>query len=188
MNIADKELLLFPSVKSFLRWSYNRFVPLNAYFLGSHQSWAVSCIFGQKYLMTFLILKLKIHLSRHLRASYVYLFLLDNQAKYFLFLHSFCQIQLSSVLGFSIDVLLITCLEERVTLRLKYFRLKNNKLSWKLCRLHQISLSLIARSHKFNSYACDVHPKFAYIEAYENYLLSVLSGEALKFFLILYRT
>ena len=41
---------------------------------------------------------------------------------------------------------------------------------------------------KFSSCAFEVHPKFAYLEAYKYYLLSALSNETSKFFLILYRS
>ena len=42
---------------------------------------------------------------------------------------------------------------------------------------------------KFSSCAFEVHPKFAYLEAYKYYLLSAFSSEASRFFLIsiLYR-
>ena len=57
----------------------------------------------------------------------------------------------------------------------------------KLRRLHQISLPLIARFEKFSSYTCEVHPNFAYAEAYKYYLLSAVSSEASEFFLIFCR-
>ena len=84
----------------------------------------------------------------------------------------------------------INCLsrEKSDTSILKYLRLKINELSSKLRRLHRISLPFIARFEKFSSYACDVHPKFAHLEAYKYYLFSALSSEASKFFLILYRS
>ena len=78
--------------------------------------------------------------------------------------------------------------EKSDTSVLKYLRLKINALSSKLRRLHQMSLPIIARFEKFGSYACDVHPKLAHLEAYKYYLFSALSSEASKFFLILYRS
>ena len=51
-----------------------------------------------------------------------------------------------------------------------------------------MSFLVIKTVEEFSSYACEVHRKFAYLAAYKYYLLSALSNEASKFFLILYRS
>ena len=123
--------------------------------------------FRAKVFNEHLILNLKIHLSRHLRVSYVYLFPFVSQAQHFLFFNSSCEIQLSSVLVFSIDVLLIACPEGRVTLLLKIFQIKHQ---WAFLKLRRLRTSAVT------------HAKFTANS------LSALINEASKFFLILYRS
>ena len=132
----------------------------------SLESWVVWSFFGQKYLMTFVILKLFKNLFVTPSSSVIRLSIPPCQSCIiFPVFNSFCEMQLSSISFGLFNRRTIKCLsrEKSDTSVLKYLTLKINELSSKLRRLHQISLPFIARFEKFSSYACDVHPKFAHL-------------------------
>ena len=133
----------------------------------SLESWVVWSFFGQKYLMTFVILKLFKNLFVTPSSSVIRLSIPPCQSCIiFPVFNSFCEMQLSSISFGLFNRRTIKCLsrEKSDTSVLKYLTLKINELSSKLRRLHQISLPFIARFEKFSSYACDVHPKFAHLQ------------------------
>ena len=133
----------------------------------SLESWVVWTFSGQKYLLTFVILKLFKNLFVSPSSSVIRLSIPPCQSCIiFPVFNSFCEMQLSSISFGLFNRRTIKCLsrEKSDTSVLKYLTLKINELSSKLRRLHQISLPFIARFEKFSSYACDVHPKFAHLQ------------------------
>ena len=156
----------------------------------SLESWVVWSFFGQKYLMTFVILKLFKNLFVSPSSSVIRLSFPSCQSCIiFPVFNSFCEMQLSSISFGLFNRRTIKCLsrEKSDTSVLKYL-IKNK---WAFFKTKTVTSDIFA----FHSSVWEVQQlrmrrssqiRPPTVEAHKYYLFSALSSEASKFFLILY--